>query len=76
MKNGVSDCLCVIHGGMSVLQIRAGQRSFTSNLLPLTAHIYYVMIIVTGGFTKKYFFFFFLKQVLLKIVQFTGKHQC
>ena len=59
IKKGVSDYLCVIHGGMSVLQIRTGQRSFTANLLPLTAHIYYVMIIVTGGFTKKYFFIIF-----------------
>ena len=38
---------------LTALQIRAGQRSITANLWPLTAHIYHVMIIVTGGFSKK-----------------------
>ena len=37
------------------LQIRAGQRSITAILRPLTAHIYHVMIIMTGGFSKKSF---------------------
>ena len=41
----------------SALQIRAGQGSITTNLLPLTAHVYHVMIIVTSWFCKKYFFF-------------------
>ena len=36
------------------LQIRAGQRSITANLRPLTAHIYHAMIIVTGNFSKKF----------------------
>ena len=51
------------------LQIRTGQRSITTNLLPLTAHIYHVMIIVTSSFSRRSFFiniffcwyFFFLK---------------
>ena len=38
------------------LQIRASQRSITTNLQPLTIHIYHVMITVTGGFSKKSFF--------------------
>ena len=38
------------------LQIRAGQRSITANLWPLTAHIYHVMIIVTSSFSKNSFF--------------------
>ena len=37
------------------LQIRAGQRSITANLWPLTSHIYHVMVILTGGFFKKSF---------------------
>ena len=38
------------------LQIRAGHRSITANLWPLTAHIYHVMIIVTSSFSKNSFF--------------------
>ena len=40
----------------AALQIRAGQRSITANLRPLTAYIYHVMIIVTGEFSNKSFF--------------------
>ena len=39
------------------LQIRAGQRSITANLPPLTVHIYHVMIIVTGSFSRKSLFY-------------------
>ena len=46
-----------MHCITTALQIRAGQRSITVNLPPLTAHIYHVMIIVTGGFSSKSFFF-------------------
>ena len=41
--------------GSTALQIRAGQQSITTNLQPLTAHIYHELIIVTGGFFKKFF---------------------
>ena len=44
---------------IAALQIRAGQRSITASLWPLTAHIYHVMIIVTGGFSKKSFLLLF-----------------
>ena len=40
----------------TVLQIRASQRSITTNIWPLTAHIYHVMIFVTSGFSKKAFY--------------------
>ena len=40
----------------TTLQIRDGQRSITTNLRPLTSHMYHVMIIVTGGFSNKSFF--------------------
>ena len=36
-----------------MLQVKAGQRSITANLRPLTTHIYLVMIIVTGEFSMK-----------------------
>ena len=36
------------------LQIRAGQRSITASLWPLTAHAYHVMIIVTSSFSKSF----------------------
>ena len=36
----------------TALQLRAGQRSITASLRPLTAHIYHVMI---GGFSVKSF---------------------
>ena len=39
----------------SALQITAGQRSITTSLRPLTAHLYHVMIIVNSGFSKKHF---------------------
>ena len=39
----------------AALQIKAGQRSITAKLWPLTAHIYHVMIIVTSGSSKKSF---------------------
>ena len=39
----------------TALQIRAGRRSITASLRPLTAHIYHVMIIMTGGFSVKSF---------------------
>ena len=39
----------------AALEIRPGQRPITTNLWPLTAHIYHVMIIVTDGFSKKSF---------------------
>ena len=42
-----------------ILQIRAGQRSITPNLWPLTTHIFHVMIIVTSEFSKKYFLILF-----------------
>ena len=45
----------VIFLHFAALQIRAGQRSVTANLQPLTAHIYHEMIILTGGFFKKSF---------------------
>ena len=49
------------------LQIRAGQQSTTTNLWPLTAHIYHTMIIVTGGFSKKsfYYYYFYFIEILL-----------
>ena len=39
----------------TALQIKAGQRSITANLWPLTAHTYHLMIIVTGSFSKNFF---------------------
>ena len=53
----------------AALQIRAGQRSITTSLWPLTAHIYHVIIIVTGGFFKRSFFYlycFYFLEILLK----------
>ena len=44
---------------VSVLQIKAGQQSITTNLWLLIAHICHVMIIVTGGFSKKSLLLFF-----------------
>ena len=44
---------------IAALQIRTGQRTLTTNLWPLTAHIYHVMIMVTGGFSKKSIFIIF-----------------
>ena len=41
------------------LQVRVGQWSITTNLWPLTTHIYDVIIIVTGGFSKKFFLIIF-----------------
>ena len=38
------------------LQQSTGQWSITTNLVPLTAHIYHVMIIVTSSFSRKSFF--------------------
>ena len=35
------------------------QRSVTSSLRSLTAHIYYLMIIVTSGFSQKSFFYWY-----------------
>ena len=65
------------------VQIRAGQRSITANLWPLTVHIYHVMIIVTGGFSKKYFCIimlkssrtqmFFITGAIRNLAKFTGK---
>ena len=63
--------------GSTALQIRAGQLSITTNLWPLTAHIYHVMIIVTRGFPKKSFFIIIFRssptqmffKVLLEILQ-------
>ena len=49
-----------VFGAVTALQIRAGQRSITTNIWPLTAHIYHVIIIVTGGFSKKSFFHYYL----------------
>ena len=68
----------------TVLEIRAGQRSITANLWPLTTHIFHVMIIVTGGFFKKSFFIFrsshtqmfFKTGVSRNVTTFTGKHLC
>ena len=69
----------------TVLQIRAGQRSITANLWPLTAHIFHVVIIVTGGFFKKSFFIifrsrhtqmFFKTGVSRNVATFTEKHLC
>ena len=51
-----------------VLQIRAGQWSITTNLWPLTAHIYHVMIIMTVGFSKKLFLLFILLSFLIIII--------
>ena len=68
-----------------VLQIRAGQRSITANLWPLTTHIYQVMIIVTGDFSNKYFFIIFISHrtqmffktaVVRNVAIFIGKHLC
>ena len=71
---------------VSVLQIRAGQRSITTNLWSLTTHIYHVMIIVTSGFSKKSFFIiifrsshtqmFFKTDIIKNFAIFTGKHLC
>ena len=68
------------------LQIRVGQRSITTSLWPLTAHIYHVMIIVTGGFSEKSFFIiiftrsrtqmFFKTGVTRNFAIFTGKYLC
>ena len=43
---------------ISVLQIKIGQQSITTNFWPLTAHKYHIMIIVTGDFSKKSFIIF------------------
>ena len=37
----------------TLVTVRAGQRSITANLRPLTTHIYHVMIIVTDEFSMK-----------------------
>ena len=70
----------------TALQIRAGHRSITANLWPLTAHIYHIMIIVTGGFSKKSFFaiifwssrtqIFFKTGAIRNFAKCTGKHLC
>ena len=70
----------------TALQIRAGHRSITANLWPLTAHIYHIMIIVTGGFSKKSFFaiifwssrtqMFFKTGAIRNFAKFTRKHLC
>ena len=67
----------------AALQIRAGQRSITANLWPMTTHIYHVMIIVTSGISKKSFFIiifrnsltqmFFKAGVIRNFAIFTGK---
>ena len=67
----------------AALQIRAGQRSITTNLWPMTTHIYHVMIIVTSGISKKSFFIiifrnsltqmFFKAGVIRNFAIFTGK---
>ena len=44
----------------AALQIRAGQRSITANLRPLTTIIYYEMIIATGGFSKISYYCYYL----------------
>ena len=67
---------------IAALQIRTGQRTLTTNLWSLTAHIYHVMIMVTGGFSKKSIFIIFRssirrcssKQVILEISQYS--HLC
>ena len=41
---------------LTAFQIWADQQSITTNLWPLTAHIYQLMIIVTGGFSKESYF--------------------
>ena len=48
----------------TVLQIRAAWHSITTNLQPLTAHIYHAIIIVIGGFSKKCFYYYFLEILL------------
>ena len=62
----------------AALQIRA----ITTNLWPLTTHIYHIMIIVTGDFSKKSFFIifrssrtqiFFKTGVIRNFAMFTGK---
>ena len=47
----ISDLIFVL----TALPIKAGQRSITANLRPLTAHIYHVMIIVTVAFQEIFF---------------------
>ena len=68
---------------IAALQIRTGQRTLTTNLWSLTAHIYHVMIMVTGGFSKKSIFIifrssrtqmFFKTGVIGNFAIFTGKH--
>ena len=56
----------VFKGTNVVLQIRAGQWSITTNLWPLTAHIYHVMIVVTGDFSKNSFYYnyFYFTEIL------------
>ena len=56
---------------LSVLQVRAGQRSITANIWPLTTHIYHVMIIVTGGFSNKsYYYYFYVVEIHLNDLEF------
>ena len=43
-------CFCY---RFTALQLRAGQRSITTYLRSMTAHICHVMTIVTGSFSKK-----------------------
>ena len=83
-KNHIHFCwLALLFEIYAAMQIRAGQRSLTANLWPLTAHIYHVMIMVTGGFSKKSIFvifrssrtqMFFKTGVIWNFAIFTGKH--
>ena len=52
-------CFLFFHSLLTALQIRATQRSITTSLWPLTAHMYYVMITATRGISKKSFFIIF-----------------
>ena len=55
------------------LHIRASQQSITTNIWPLTTHIYHEMIIVTGEFSKKsflYYYHYFLEILLSDLEHF------
>ena len=45
-------CIRYIRYMHTALQIRASQKSITTDFWPLIAHIYHVMIIMTGGFSR------------------------
>ena len=78
-------CFLFFRSLLTALQIRASQRSITTSLWPLTAHMYYVMITATRGISKKSFFvifrssrmqIFFKTGVIGNFAIFAGKPFC